>query len=178
MGGILEVIKDDSLSKYQEEIIASTSKQVEMGVEVAFVLDKLTGDLGLSSPQHRNLEAILDSCVPDAHVTRKSNSLLPFTPIRNSSNSSNDLIEGKGVAYNSVPIKDNSIPVDSVRMTVEAGTVGPPHESNYISKDSPSCPNVILSHSHSFFFGRESYILFPHGQGCFLSRGLGIDGIK
>jgi hypothetical protein len=44
MGGILEVIKDDSLSKYQEEIIASTSKQVEMGVEVAFLLDKLTGD--------------------------------------------------------------------------------------------------------------------------------------
>jgi hypothetical protein len=148
-----------------------------MGAEVAFVLDKLTGDLGLSSPQHRKLETVLDSCVPDAHVTRKSNSLSPFTPIRNSSNSSNDLIEGKGVAYNFVPIKDKSIPVDSVRMTVEVGTVGPPHESNYIYKDSP-CPNVILSLSHSIFFGREPYLLFPHGQGCFLSRGLGIDGIK
>jgi hypothetical protein len=90
MGEVLEAIKDDSQSKSQEEIPASTSEQVELGVEVASVLDKLTGDLGLSSPQRRNMEANWDSCVPDAHITGKSNSLLPFTLVSNYSNSGDD----------------------------------------------------------------------------------------
>jgi hypothetical protein len=82
------------------------------------------------------------------------------------------------VASTSISIRDESFPVDYVRLTVEGGIVDPPYESNYIAKDSPSCTNIIFSGSHSISSGHELYLLRPHDQGCFLSGGLGLDRNK